>query len=701
MTVTTNTLGANSAEIVIVGPEDYRNVAAAVQSFITTKGWNIVPDSTFSTTVTVSTSGTNIYTATSTSGLVIGMPITFSGSTFGGVSPATVYYVFSIPSSTEFTVSTTSPIQNPATAAVLVLGSATGTMTVTSSLAGLSNNSTNSRQRVYWAYNLTGSIYKYIRLNLIDLTVDTAMVYTATTTGGQTFYTGTNEAYRFNHFQHVNYPRDYYINNTTTPTSTGTVASNTTPSFAVSTVTGIATNSNFFNGSNTNSTAFTSTQGWPFYPGQPIISYSVGSGNYAYGTVSSWSENTGTLVMGGIDFATTSGANRTDWVLLYPGVLNYNNSLNPAYVYISCSARHFTIQTRHTDGTWNDWIAITEYENPLGLSAASLSTTAAASWGLTTGYMSGNSGYVFATTASSGLLPTNIGGSPQNITSASGSTNSNTTWAGWIRNNVGSITTSINLNNPPTFTSSMRYYGKWVQYVGPISSPYTYKGRSGNYASQTAKMITPLGEAGFIGSLRRKIFQGSYRSTGDSLYMFQDELAQAFFKGMADVMPTAANNAAGTKHFAVTPSVNIDYGNETNYANFAAASLLDSYNGNTYNIADNTPTGWFSSYRNNSQYTTTQPTPMGRLYNIKYVTTTLSSLNTISIKVDSSGFVSSSGSTTDHLIFCYPSYYQSPDVNTNIGNTQAKSTNSSQEFETGLTQNTIRNSQSVSVAFPK
>jgi len=45
--------------------------------------------------------------ASSTSSLYIDMPITFTGSTFGGVTAGTTYYVATIPSATNFTVATT------------------------------------------------------------------------------------------------------------------------------------------------------------------------------------------------------------------------------------------------------------------------------------------------------------------------------------------------------------------------------------------------------------------------------------------------------------------------------------------------------------------------------------------------------------------------------------------------------------------
>lgn len=57
--------------------------------------------------VTATTSGTNKFTTTTTSSLSLGMPVVFTGTLFGGVSANTVYYVLTIDSSTQFTITTT------------------------------------------------------------------------------------------------------------------------------------------------------------------------------------------------------------------------------------------------------------------------------------------------------------------------------------------------------------------------------------------------------------------------------------------------------------------------------------------------------------------------------------------------------------------------------------------------------------------
>jgi hypothetical protein len=176
---------------------------------------------------------------------------------------------------------------------------------------------------------------------------------------------------------------------------------------------------------------------------------------------------------------------------------------------------------------------------------------------------------------------------------------------------------------------------------------------------------------------------------------------------MGDVMPTQANTASGAKHFAVTPSLVVDIGTDnSNFTNFANEFVLDTWNAHNRGDQTSWPTNnnfnFQASYLNQSSaMITAQPTAIGRLYGIKYVTTSLSTLNTISIKLDTQGFVSSTGSATEHLIFCYPSYYVSPDVVTTIGSGYYTKAIAGKGAETQLTQNIIRTSQSVSVAFPK
>ena len=73
-------------------------------------------------TITASSNVTNRFTTNNTSSLTLNMPIQFNGTTFGGIDRFTVYYVKSIISSTEFTISTVSG------GTTLALDSGTGSM---------------------------------------------------------------------------------------------------------------------------------------------------------------------------------------------------------------------------------------------------------------------------------------------------------------------------------------------------------------------------------------------------------------------------------------------------------------------------------------------------------------------------------------------------------------------------------------------
>jgi hypothetical protein len=820
MSVNTITLGSNSAEIVVTGPESYQNVAAAVQSFMTSHGWNLVPDTTPSSGsngVTVSDGPPlNRYLCNSISGFAVGMPVYFTGTPFGNVSTGITYFIYSI-SGNYIQLSTISPIQNPGTATVFPLVTSSGTnLTMFSRISGLTANSTNARQRVFYAYNLSGLTHKYCRLNLYDLTIDTALSYSyGGANQGTPFYNANQPASRQCHFQHMSYPRDYYINTTISQTATvngGTSVSypgftrnnasaNTPVSNATNTAnyssggassattvtvtgvvgaifpgqiisgtgvpsntyvtayvssTGVVTVSNAFNlqasGTYTfyNTTfgnaptlgtsgtlSFGSGYGLPVYIGMPVALYSVSSGNYAISTVTQYQDNnSGTLWVDVPYHMTAIGSDYTDWVLLWPGTLNYNNSLNPCYIYISATARHVCIQTRNYDGVWNDWISITEYENPLGINnnISNTEATSATNYGLTTGFMSGNSGYI--DWINNGL------GSPDPTTTMTATTAN--AYAGYLSATVFTGATGFNSTananssspggtrsyNPGTYYTgriytSMHKGGKFVTFTGPMSTPYTYKARVNSavpLAAQTSKLITPFGEAGYLGGLFRQIPQDtSYNIPSASTLLVQwDEVFTMFFKGMGDVMPNALNLPAGTKHIAVTPNITVDVGNttttgtvSTDFASFATANLLDQWTGPVVTTGtpgvgyfrQNAPAGPWGSYSNLSANSTSQPTPYGRVYGIKYVTTSLGTLNTIGIKVDASGFTSTTGSSADHIVFSYPSPYNSPDVNTVIGgksgNALLKPTIAAAGQETVTTQQNVRNSQSVSVAFPK
>ena len=75
-------------------------------------------------TVTASDAATNRFTTSNTAALAVGLAVTFSGTVFGGITAGTVYYVETVSTNTQFTISTTKG------GSVLALTTATGSMTV-------------------------------------------------------------------------------------------------------------------------------------------------------------------------------------------------------------------------------------------------------------------------------------------------------------------------------------------------------------------------------------------------------------------------------------------------------------------------------------------------------------------------------------------------------------------------------------------
>ena len=83
------------------------------------------------TTISATTTGTNVLTCASTRELFVGMPVQFKGTVFGGVAINTTYYVKEVITDTTFTISDTrgaSPTYTPGT--VFALTTASGSMTM-------------------------------------------------------------------------------------------------------------------------------------------------------------------------------------------------------------------------------------------------------------------------------------------------------------------------------------------------------------------------------------------------------------------------------------------------------------------------------------------------------------------------------------------------------------------------------------------
>ena len=78
---------------------------------------------TFKTTVTASNTTTDIFTCSDTSWMKRGIEIQFTSGVFGGVTQGTSYYVYSIPSSTTFTVATSRTATSPLNLTTIASGS--------------------------------------------------------------------------------------------------------------------------------------------------------------------------------------------------------------------------------------------------------------------------------------------------------------------------------------------------------------------------------------------------------------------------------------------------------------------------------------------------------------------------------------------------------------------------------------------------
>jgi hypothetical protein len=88
----------------------------------------------FAPDCTATTTGTNVITCTSTTGIYAGLTVVFSGTTFGGIDTLTRYYVLDVVNATQFRITTTDASTTP-----VALTTAAGTM------------STVFRQDIYYA----------------------------------------------------------------------------------------------------------------------------------------------------------------------------------------------------------------------------------------------------------------------------------------------------------------------------------------------------------------------------------------------------------------------------------------------------------------------------------------------------------------------------------------------------------------------
>lgn len=194
MTNTINGTAANSGQTVQVnGTVTYNNTLTTVQgaeiirinkSFLTNEILAYLGSTTASTSATATAVSTNLITVTSVNGLAINAPIVFSGTTFGGITAGTVYYVQTIASSTTITVSASAGSPTAVT-----LSNATGTMTLTGGGAyGATVTTSNATGNVF----TTASAHNLVVGDPVTFTAPTfSSSITATSATGNTVSIGT------------------------------------------------------------------------------------------------------------------------------------------------------------------------------------------------------------------------------------------------------------------------------------------------------------------------------------------------------------------------------------------------------------------------------------------------------------------------------------------------------------------------------
>lgn len=514
----------------------------------------------------------------------------------------------------------------------------------------------NNNQRVFSAPNLTTGT-KFIRINALDLHIDHAQAYTGTTT-----VTATNAAIRWVNNDHLVFPRDSFADGTI-----GTVTFSTSARQTLTSISGVNISAGLAE---------------VLYPGQfvRLISRS-NTGFYIDAIVNSHDNTTGAVSFTGHHFGPqNNNGSLSDWSILTHRP-SYNSTTNPVYIYISASARHIAIQTKNIDGQWGEWHAVAEVENPLNISTPSI---------LTTGWLLGNSGYARNISIRRSVVPN----------STSSTTNINTDAA---------------TDHTTAPTSSASYYNKFSYWLGPYSIPITRDNRTSFTAARFNKITTPIGEAGPIGGLKRYVYgrtswynsTSSGTSNSDALYYWIENVE--YFRGMGDVIPDAIEPVT-QKQWAFSGVAVTDLSNgvwdsqmldtfagvwfsSIGTSAFSATSLTQAFSGDV-----NQPifgTGQWGSVNQQSQWRSQNPTLLGRIHAIKFVTTGLPAGNILSIKIDPNGFADDSGIAQDHLVMNYQSQYV---ADNRVGSTTIPTPLGG---EGPAEQGIVRISQSPSVAFPK
>ena len=532
----------------------------------------------------------------------------------------------------------------------------------------------NALEKVYTSNNTLGSGVKEIKINAIDLHIQHADSFTGTTT-----VVATNDCEKVVHNEYLKYPENLFTSTTGSNTFNGSVSQSFDPHNEVTndrTISNSYLTGTIFN--NDHTITITAGLAVTLYKGQFIrlVSQNDPKNIYLDAVVDGHDNVTGVVTLKPFHKGPTS-TTEMNWYLLTHS-MNYDTAINPGYIYISASSKHCVIQCRNTGGYWHDFTAVCETENPLAIDDASI---------LTTGYMLGNSGNT------NGDVTVEDGEGLSQVTSPSSSPSFHAT-----RNN---------------------HYNRLRIWTGPFSQPSTRKGRTG-WTGRLSKITTPLGEVnGCLGisvTMRHTDFVQEYDNPGDTGNIFRYNIStNVHWNSVGDIIPSTYEPVLGN-YWALSGTVVTDLSDETTFSKHSINNVMldtwtgtsttlgpiQSTNGHLYPFVNNTST--YSSQRNavpgqyntptqKMQWRTSEPTLLGRIYNMKFVTSTLTPTNVLSIAIDASGFVDSSGVASDHIVFSYPSDYKYDSTTTyalqNFSN------------ETSEKSERIKDTMSVAVAFPK
>jgi len=530
----------------------------------------------------------------------------------------------------------------------------------------------NALEKVYTSNNTLGSGVKEIKINAIDLHIQHADSFTGTTT-----VVATNDCEKVVHNEYLKYPENLFTSTTGSNTFNGSVSQSISPhSYATDAI----TSTNYLTGTIFNSgLSITITAGLAvtLYKGQFIrlVSQNDPKNVYLDAVVDSHDNVTGVVTLKPFHKGPTS-TTETSWYLLTHS-MNYDTAINPGYIYISASSKHCVIQCRNTGGYWHDFTAVCETENPLAVEDASI---------LTTGYMLGNSGN---TNYDSAYLDTEA---LSQLSAAYG---------------------------PPAPATRNNYYNRLRIWTGPFSQPSTRKGRTG-WTGRLSKITTPLGEVnGCLGisvTMRHTDFVQEYDQPADIDNRFRYNIStNVHWNSVGDIIPSTYEPVLGN-YWALSGTVVTDLSDETSFSQHSINNvMLDTWAGtstvlgpiqsthghpylfvnntNAYYSERNAAAGQYNTPTQKMQWRTSEPTLLGRIYNMKFVTSTLTPTNVLSIAIDANGFVDSSGVAADHIVFSYPSDYK-------YDSTTPYATENYSD-ETSEKSERIKDTMSVAVAFPK